>query len=112
LIAALLGHALVATDDDDNLPEAARVLKSAVNKDRDNPFAWYQLGVVYARQGDTARAALATAERYQMTGQPERALLSAEAAMAGIKQGTPDWLRAQDISMVARVAADRNKKKR
>jgi predicted Zn-dependent protease len=112
LIAALLGHALVATDDDDNLAEAARVLKSAVNKDRDNPFAWYQLGVVYARQGDTARAALATAERYQMTGQPERALLSAEAAMAGIKQGTPDWLRAQDISMVARVAADRNKKKR
>ena len=112
LIAALLGHALVATDDDDNLAEAARVLKSAVNKDRDNPFAWYQLGVVYARQGDTARAALATAERYQMTGQPELALRSAEAAMVGIKQGTSDWLRAQDISMVARVAADRNKKKR
>lgn len=112
LIAALLGHALVATDDDDNLAEAARVLKSAVNKDRDNPFAWYQLGVVYARQGDTARAALATAERYQMTGQPELALRSAEAAMVGIKQGTPDWLRAQDISMVARVASDRNKKKR
>jgi len=112
LIAALLGHALVATENDDNLAEAERVLKSAVNKDRDNPFAWYQLGVVYARQGDTARAALATAERYQMTGQPELALRSAEAAMVGIKQGTPDWLRAQDISMVARVAADRNKKKR
>jgi predicted Zn-dependent protease len=112
LIAALLGHALVATENDDDLAEAERVLKSAVNKDRDNPFAWYQLGVVYARQGDTARAALATAERYQMTGQPELALRSAEAAMVGIKQGTPDWLRAQDISMVARVAAERNKKKR
>lgn len=112
LIAALLGHALVATDDDANLPEAERVLKSAVNKDRDNPFAWYQLGVVYERRGDTARAALATAERYQMTGSPERALHSAEAAMLGIKQGTPDWLRAQDIAMVARTAVDQKKKKR
>lgn len=112
LIAALLGHALVATDDDANLPEAERVLKSAVAKDRENPFAWYQLGVVYARQGDTARAALATAERYQMSGSPELALRSAEAAMLGIKQGTPDWLRAQDIAMVARSEAERKKKKR
>lgn len=112
LIAALLGHALVATDDDANLPEAERVLKSAVGKDRDNPFAWYQLGVVYERRGDTARAALATAERYQMTGSPELALHSAEAAMLGIKQGTPDWLRAQDIAMVARSETERKKKKR
>ncbi|MBK5265506.1 MAG: M48 family metalloprotease [Alphaproteobacteria bacterium] len=111
LIAALLGHALVATDDNSYLPEAEKVLKSAVNKDKDNPFAWYQLGVVYERQGDTARAALATAERYQMTGQPERALHSAEAAMAGIKQGTPDWLRAQDIAMVTRFAVDSKKKR-
>ena len=112
LIAALLGHALIATEDDANLPEAERVLKSAVVRDRDNPFAWYQLGVVYERRGDTARAALATAERYQMSGSPELALHSAEAAMAGIKQGTPDWLRAQDIAMVARTEAERKKKRR
>lgn len=111
LIAGLLGHALVATDDDTNLPEAERVLKAAVAKDRENPFAWYQLGMVYERRGDTARAALATAERYQMSGSPELALRSAEAAMVGIKQGTSDWLRAQDIAMVARSETERKKKR-
>src|SRR3546814_8640678 len=68
LIATLLGHALVATEDDSYLPEAEKMLKSAVARDKENPFAWYQLGVVYERMGDTARAALATAERYQMMG--------------------------------------------
>ena len=39
-----------------------RVLKAAVARDRENPFAWYQLGVVYAANGDMPRARLASAE--------------------------------------------------
>src|SRR3546814_8204125 len=74
------------------LPEAEKMLKSAVARDKENPFAWYQLGVVYERMGDTARAALATAERYQMMGNDQLALASAKVALAGIKEGTPDWL--------------------
>ena len=38
-----------------------RVLKAAVARDRENPFAWYQLGVVYEANGDSARARLASA---------------------------------------------------
>ncbi len=103
LIAALFGHALIATDDPANYPEAESVLRAAVNRDNDNPFAWYQLGVVYTAKGDEPRASLATAERYILTGQPRLALSSAEMAMGGITQGTPDWLRAQDIALVARA---------
>jgi len=112
LIATLLGHALIATEDDANFAEAEQVLRNAVARDRENPFAWYQLGVVYERHGDTARAALATAERYSMMGQDAMAMRSADAAMQGLKPGTVDYLRAQDIAMVSRAAVEQQRKKR
>lgn len=112
LIAALFGHALISTEDPANFEEAKRVLRVAVQRDHENPFAWYQLGIVYDREGDQARAALATAERYNLTGQPERALVSAEQALMGIPVGTPDWLRAQDIAMTSRNALERNRRNR
>ena len=79
------------------------MLKVAVNRDNGNPFAWYQLGVIYDREGDSSRAALATAERENLEGNPRLAMVSAEMAMRGIQPGTPDYLRAQDIAMVART---------
>ena len=113
LIAALLGHALISTDEFGNFEEAKRVLRAAVNRDNDNPFAWYQLGIVYDREGDEARAALATAERYSLMGQPALALPNAERAMMGLAVNTPDWIRAQDIAMTARTAAmPRNRRNR
>ena len=103
LIAAMLGHALVATEDPKNYAEAKRVLKEAVNRDNEDPFAWYQLGIIYDQEGDTARAALATAERSNLQNNPKLAYASAQTAMKGIPPGTPDYLRAQDIAMVSRA---------
>ena len=101
LIATTYGHALIATEDRANYPEATRVLRTAVARDDDNPFAWYQLGTVYELTGDTARAALATAERAQMTGDQRTAASSARYALANIPANTADWIRAQDIAMAA-----------
>jgi len=112
LIGALLGHALISTEDPASFEEAKRVLRIAVGRDNSNPFAWYQLGIVYDREGDEARAALATAERYNLTGQPQLALPNAERALMGIPVGTPDWLRAQDIAMVSRSAVQRRPRDR
>lgn len=112
LIATTFGHALIATEDDSNLPEAERVLRQAVARDDDNPFAWYQLGMVYERKGDEAHAALATAEQSNLMGDSGRALMSARAAMAGLPQGSSDWIRAQDIAMVSQTAWDEERKKR
>ncbi len=100
LIATLLGHALVSTDDPADLAEAKPLLRRAVITDRENPDAWYELGVVYDREGDTARAALATAERYDLMGDPKRAAMSAKVALAGLPTGSRDWLRADDIAQV------------
>lgn len=112
MIAALLGHALIATEDSQYFDEARRILKLSVARDNDNPFAWYQLGLVYDREGDQPRAALATAERYSLEGNFGPALMNAEMAMRGLPRGTPDWIRAQDIAMVARNEAQDNRKRR
>ena len=110
LISALLGHALIATENPKNFDEAKKVLRAAIGRDNSNPFAWYQLGIVYDREGDQGRAALATAERYNLEGQSKLALANAEQAMRAIPSGTSDWLRAQDIAMVSKSEVDKAKK--
>jgi predicted Zn-dependent protease len=109
LIGALLGHALISTEEQGNFDEAKKVLRAAISRDNTNPFAWYQLGIVYNREGDDARAALATAERYNLEGRTRLALANAELALQGIPTGTPDWIRAQDIAMVSRAEVEREK---
>jgi predicted Zn-dependent protease len=111
LIAAMLGHALVATEDPRNFAEAKLVLKEAVNRDNQDPFAWYQLGIIYDQEGDTARAALATAERSNLQNQPKLAYANAQLALKGIPAGTPDYLRAQDIALVSKAELAKKDKK-
>lgn len=112
LIATLFGHALMATEDRANYEEAERVLRAAVVRDRENPFAWYQLGTIYAARGDMPRARLASAEQQVLSGRMTEALASAQAARASLPTGSPDWLRAQDIEFQARAELEREKKRR
>ena len=112
LIASMLGHALISTENQNNMEEAKGILKTAVAVDNENPFAWYQLGIIYDSEGDTPRAALATAERNNLEGNPKLALASAEMAMRGSPAGTPDYLRAQDIAMVSKIELKKDKKGR
>jgi predicted Zn-dependent protease len=111
LIASLFGHALIATENPDNFAEAEDVLRAAVAKDRLNPFAWYQLGVVYAAQGDMPRAHLASAEQQVMTRRYIEALRSAQLAESALPVGSADWLRAQDVRMEAQAALERERDK-
>ena len=113
LISAVLGHALIATEKPENFTEAEQVLKTAVALDNQNPFAWYQLGIVYAAKGDQARASLASAERYHLIGNSANlALRNADIAMNGLPANSPDWIRAQDISLVSRAEVERGRKRR
>jgi predicted Zn-dependent protease/protein-disulfide isomerase len=86
LIATLLGHALISAEDKATDKEAMTLLRKAVEKDHDNPFAWYQLGIAYARSGDEPRAALASAERFSLSGQPAPAAANARRAIQGLRQ--------------------------
>ena len=71
LIAAMLGHALVATEDPKNFAEAKQILKVAVNRDNEDPFAWYQLGIIYDREGDLAARGARDRRAQQPRGQPQ-----------------------------------------
>ncbi len=112
LIATSFGHALIAAEDPSLLDEGERVLKAAVARDRENPFAWYQLGVIYGMKGDIPRAQLASAEQQVMQLNYPQALRSAESAQAGLPKGSPDWIRAGDIAMQARAAIEQQGKRR
>ncbi|MEP9402972.1 M48 family metalloprotease [Sphingomonas silueang] len=112
LIAATFGHALIAAEDPALLPEAERVLKQAIARDGQNPFAWYQLSILYERRGDPARVALAMAEYASLSGDTGMALASARRAMALLPQGSSDWIRAQDIQMTSQTAAEEERRNR
>ena len=112
LIAGMLGHALIATEDRANYAEAENVLRASVQRDRYNPFAWYQLGVVYEARGDIPRARLASAEQQVMNRLYPQALANAQAAEAYLPYGSPDWIRAQDVALEARAELERLKDRR
>src|SRR5690606_12878174 len=112
LIASLFAHAPMATEDSSHLAEAEQVLKGAVGRDRENPAAWYQLGIVYGARGDIPRARLASAEQQIMSGRPREALQNAEAAERGLPRGSADWIRAQDVALQARAELERTRGRR
>jgi len=109
LIASTFGHALLATEDRAHLEEAEQVLRASVARDRENPFAWYQLGMVYGARGDIARARLASAEQQVMSGRPREALQNAEAAEQSLPRGSTDWIRAGDVALQARAELERER---
>jgi predicted Zn-dependent protease len=112
MIITLLGHALVTSEDPKLQAEAEPLLRKAVSLDRENPFTWYQLGVIYDRRGDKPRAALAAAERFSLEGNAMGALMNARMARAGLPAGTPDFIRADDIMLVASDALEQQKRKK
>jgi predicted Zn-dependent protease len=112
MILTLLGHALVASETPAQQAEAEPLLRRAVALDRDNPFTWYQLGVIYDRRGDKPRAALAAAERFTLEGNAMGAAVNARVARAGLPSGTPDFIRADDIMLMAGDALERGKRRR
>lgn len=102
LLALGLGQRLVALEDNSRLNEAIDILKKVTAREPDNSAAWQQMAVAYGRTGDIGMASLASAERYLVTGSYRDALGQAERASRLMKEGTPGWLRAQDIVAAAK----------
>ncbi|PWR23733.1 M48 family metalloprotease [Zavarzinia compransoris] len=97
LIRVGLASAMVATEDPKQAAEAIKDLEIATREDPDNSMAWYQLAIAYGRQGDIGKAALASAERFLLTGKMEEAYQQAQRAEANLPVGSPGALRAADI---------------
>jgi predicted Zn-dependent protease len=97
LLAALHGTALVASEDPANLKPAVEALESAARNEPLDALTWYQLSIAYGRLERFGEAALAAAERALLNGDFVGARDQARRAMGRLKEGTPGWLRSQDI---------------
>lgn len=97
LLKILLGQALVATDDSGLAREAIEMLTAAMKGDPDVSAGYRALGRAYAMVDNIGMAQLATAQGLFAEGKYSEAKMQAERAQAKLKQGSPAWLRADDI---------------
>lgn len=97
LMMAALGRALLQLNSSAGDAEALEVLKEARSLDLADAAALRDLALAYDRVGDRGMATLATAERYALVGNVRDAVGLARRASVILSQGSPGWLRAQDI---------------
>lgn len=104
LIRGGLGRALLALNDPALNAEALETLEQATGAGALEPTLLRDLAVAHARNGDDGLAALATAERFAISGDPRDALRHSARALDQLPVGSPGWLRADDIRAVAEQA--------
>ncbi|MEM1298971.1 MAG: M48 family metalloprotease [Pseudomonadota bacterium] len=97
LIRAGLGRSLLQLNSPEANAEALEVLKAARAQDLADVAALRDLATAYDRAGDRGMATLATAERYALVGNADNAVRLARRASGLLTEGSPAWLRAQDI---------------
>lgn len=99
-------------DDPTKSKEARDQLMIALASDDTNPFAYNQLALTYARDGDEGMAALYTAEQHYHSGSVDGAANFALRADHYLEKGTPAWNRASDILNVVRTLKQDEKGRR
>ena len=108
LIQVMLAQALLGTNDNRYLDEAIRNLRQALIREQASAMGYRQLAAAYARKADLAKASgakrnfmaqasLASAEAYFYEGRLSLAKQQAKRAKKGLTDGTPNWIRADDI---------------
>ena len=97
LIKAGLGRTLLQLRTPRADAEALQVLQDARSDDLADVAVLRDLATAYERAGDTGMATLATAERYALVGNVKNAISLARRAAAMLPEGSPGWLRSQDI---------------
>jgi predicted Zn-dependent protease len=108
LIRLELGEAQVEAEDLQFLKPALDNLKEVVRLEPKNAHAFHLLATVYGRSGDEPMANLAQAEEFLARGKNKEAKAFADRAMQGLKEGSPGYLRAQDIQFAADQAGEDN----
>ncbi|MDX5365647.1 MAG: M48 family metalloprotease [Alphaproteobacteria bacterium] len=93
-----LGRALAARGDAETTKQAISHLNTAARRG-DQPYAYYQLSIAYGQLGNIGMAELSTAQYYDTLGRVQQAKAHAGRAMRQLAQGSPEWLRAQDIAL-------------
>jgi predicted Zn-dependent protease len=97
LLLAGLGRALLSTDTKEDNTKALKSLEDAARQDSQDASIRQYLAIAYARNGMDGMASLATAESFAIRQNIIQAKRHAEHASALLDNGSPAWIRAQDI---------------
>lgn len=97
LIRIMYAQALLGTESRANAEAALSALRLAKKSESDSPQVFQYMAMAYGQLGDIPRAELTTAEAAFLRGDRDLATEKAKIALAGLKRGTPDWIRANDI---------------
>jgi predicted Zn-dependent protease len=97
LIRAMLGEALVNSDDPAQLDPAITELRQALGREPTSADAYRNLATAYGRKGQTADADLSSAQAAFHSGDIGLAKSLAARAKSRFSTGAPGWLRADDI---------------
>ncbi len=97
LIQIMLAQALIATETRPASEQALKILRQAKQTEGDSSAVHKFMAMAYAQTGDMARAELSTAEAAWLQGDKKLAIDKAKQAQARFKNGTPEWIRANDI---------------
>jgi predicted Zn-dependent protease len=107
LIQIMYAQALLGTPGQKNVDEAIQTLRTALSREMTSSMGYRQLAAAYARKAETmqgkakqqllAQAELASAEAYFYEGQLRLAKEQAKRAKAGLTNGSPQWIKADDI---------------
>jgi predicted Zn-dependent protease len=97
LLQVLYGQALLAAGDRASMEKAVSALEKGLFQDKENVSGYRYLAQAYGQLGRIPDADLATAEGYFYGGNYNDAKVFAARAQRGLKKGSPEWLRAQDI---------------
>jgi len=108
LIRVALAQSQLALNDPRLLPGATENLEQALRHEPWLAYAWRHLGIAYGRAGDHGNASLALAEEASRRNNVKGAIQQASRAMDRLPSGSPGWMRAQDIKLLAeRVQQER-----
>lgn len=96
LISVRLAQALISADDTAGVDEAIQLSRKSLIADP-NPQAYRLLANGYHKKGRIAEADLAIAEAHFLEGDIKQAQIFAKRSQRGLKNGSPESLRAGDI---------------
>jgi predicted Zn-dependent protease len=97
LMRVLLAQALLGSNDDMLVDEAIRHLRKALGRENKYATGYRQLATAYARKRKISSAELASAQAYFYEGRLKLAKQQAKRAQKKFKNGSAQWLIADDI---------------
>lgn len=112
LLKVALAQALLERDTKELNERALVLLKSALQTEPQNGYAWFYLSQAYGNLGQEALAKYAIAEQAYNAGNLERARSFAERAQKDLDRSVPQWRRASDIIVVADAELAKSRRNR